>query len=76
MANFQKMLKEIARRNGTTPEHVRREMQRAIDRAWEQNGRMPGSLWAGMTFRGERPTPEELIPQLAALMQKNGTLAR
>ena len=30
MANFQKMLKEIARRNGTTPEHVRQEMQRAL----------------------------------------------
>ena len=76
MANFQKMLKEIARRNGTTPEHVRQEMQRAIDRAWEERNGQAAPLWAVLTFRGERPTPEELIPQLAALMQKNGTLAR
>lgn len=75
MNQFEKIVEKIARENGTTPEHVRQEMQRAIDRAWEQNGGMPGSVWAGMTFRGERPTPEELIPQLAALMQKNGTLA-
>ena len=39
MANFQKMLKEIARRNGTTPEHVRQEMQRAIDRGRNETGR-------------------------------------
>ena len=51
-------------------------MQRAIDRAWEERNGQAAPLWAGLTFRGERPTPEELIPQLAALMQKNGTLAR
>lgn len=76
MNQFEKIVEKIARENGTTPEHVRQEMQRAIDRAWEERNGQAAPLWAGLTFRGERPTPEELIPQLAALMQKNGTLAR
>lgn len=68
MANFQKMLKEIARRSGTTPEHVRQEMQRAIDQAYDHPTEASAPLWAGLTFRGERPTPEELIDQLARQM--------
>lgn len=34
MKNFQKIVAQIARKNGTTPEEVLREMQAAIDAAY------------------------------------------
>lgn len=75
MNQFEKIVEKIARENGAAPDEVMAEMQRAIDLACDRQSAGSAPLWAGMSFRGERPTPEELIPQLAALMQKNGTLA-
>lgn len=75
MKQFEKILEKIARENGTTPEHVRREMQRTIDQAYDHQTEASTPLWAELTFRGERPTPEELVLQLAALLQKITTPA-
>ena len=35
MKQFQKIVEKIARENGTTPENVMRQMQRAIDQAYD-----------------------------------------
>lgn len=75
MKQFQKIVEIIARENGATPGEVMAEMQRAIDRAWEERNGQAAPLWAELTFRGERPTPEELVLQLAALLQKSATPA-
>ena len=75
MKQFQKILEKIARENGITPECVRDQMQRAIDQAYDHQTEASAPLWAGLTFRGERPTPEELVLQLAVLLQKNTTPA-
>lgn len=74
MKQFQKIVEKIARENGTTPENVMRQMQRAIDQAYDSRNAGPATMWAGMTFRGEKPTPEELVLQLAMRMQ--GSSAR
>ena len=50
-------------------------MQRAIDQAYDHPADGAAPLWAELTFRGERPAPEELVLQLAALLQKNTTSA-
>lgn len=75
MKQFEKILEKIARKNGTTPGDVRDQMQRAIDQAYDHPADGAAPLWAELTFRGERPTPEELVLQLAALLQKNTTSA-
>ncbi|WP_294528206.1 sporulation initiation factor Spo0A C-terminal domain-containing protein [uncultured Allofournierella sp.] len=74
MKQFQKIVEKIARENGTTPENVMRQMQRAIDQAYDSRNAGSATMWAGMTFRGEKPTPEELVLQLAMRMQ--GSSAR
>ena len=57
MKQFQKIVEKIARENGTTPENVMRQMQRAIDQAYDSRNAGSATMWAGMTFRGEKPTP-------------------
>ena len=76
MKQFEKILEKIARENGTTPECVRDQMQRAIDRAWEERNGQAAPLWAELTFRGERPAPEGLVLSLAALLQQESSPAR
>ncbi|MDY4167967.1 MAG: sporulation initiation factor Spo0A [Fournierella sp.] len=75
MKQFEKILEKIARENGTTPECVRDQMQRAIDQAYDHPADGAAPLWAGLGFRDERPTPEELVLQLAVLLQKKTTSA-
>lgn len=75
MKQFEKILEKIARENGTTPECVRDQMQRAIDQAYDHPADGAAPLWTGLSFRDERPTPEELVLQLAALLQKKTTPA-
>lgn len=70
MKQFEKILEKIARENGTTPECVRDQMQRAIDQAYDHPAEATAPLWTGLGFRDERPAPEELVLQLAALLQK------
>ena len=37
MKNFQKIIKKIAKENGTTPEQVLAEMQKVIDEAYSHH---------------------------------------
>ncbi len=39
MKNFDEILAEVARQNGTTPENVLHEMQLAIDDAYDHHGK-------------------------------------
>ena len=75
MKQFEKILEIIARENGTTPECVRDQMQRAIDQAYDHPTEATAPLWTGLGFRDERPTPEDLVLQLAVLLQKKTTSA-
>ena len=75
MKDFKEILEKIAKENGTTPENVLQEMQRAIDEAYDHHDGSAQPLWDMMTFKGDRPTPEEFILQIAMMMdQGNGML--
>ena len=57
-----KLVKEkIAEKYNTTPEEVRREMQIAIDAGFDNPDPAVQEEWKKMTFKGDRPTPEEVI---------------
>ena len=45
MKNFQKIIKKIAKENGTTPEQVLAEMQKVIDEAYR-------TKWLWLSLRG------------------------
>ena len=62
------------RKNGTTPENVLREMQLAIDHAYDHHDKEAQKLWDMMSFKSDRPTPEEFIFQVAMMLDKNGSL--
>ena len=71
MKNFEEILEKIAKENGTTPENVRREIQRAIDEAYGHHNADAQPLWNKMAPSGNKPTPEEFVMQLA-MMLHNG----
>ena len=50
-------------------------MQEAIDAAYDHHDADAQPLWDMMTFKGERPTPEEFVFQVAMMLQNgNGYL--
>ena len=67
-------LAKIARDNGTTPEDVLHEMQVAIDNAYDHHDQEAQQLWDKMTFKGDRPTPEEFIFQVAMMLDEGNVI--
>lgn len=64
--NLTGIFEQIAREHGTTPEEVRREIQKSIDAAFDH----PADDLAAYRLRqipckGKRPTPEEFIVYVA-----------
>lgn len=74
MRNFDEILAKIARDNGTTPEDVLHEMQVAIDNAYDHHDQEAQQLWDKMTFKGDRPTPEEFIFQVAMMLDEGNVI--
>ena len=74
--NFQEILERIAKENGTTPDNVLQEMQRAIDEAFDHHDADAQPIWDMMTFKGDRPTPEEFIYQVAMMLDQGNSIAQ
>ena len=75
MQMFEKIVENIARESNTTPEHVIQEMQHAIDEAYDHRDAKSQLLWDRMTFKGDRPTAEEFVLQVAMLTSEmNGLM--
>ena len=56
-----KMYREIARKHGVTAEEVKRDIQAAIDQAYEN----PNWYARCVYYEGEKPTAEEFISHMA-----------
>lgn len=55
---------ELAQKRGVSPAAVRKEIQKAIDEAWECQD--PGVRWKQLQlFPTGKPTPEQFIAQVA-----------
>lgn len=71
MKNFQKIIKKIAKENGTTPEQVLAEMQKVIDEAYShRTGEAEDPLWNKIAPDGQKPTPEAFVAQLHRMLGK------
>ena len=58
MKDFKEILEKIAKENGTTPENVLQEMQRAIDEAYDHHDGSAQPLWDMMTVKAKLFCPE------------------
>ncbi|MCL2061651.1 MAG: sporulation initiation factor Spo0A C-terminal domain-containing protein [Firmicutes bacterium] len=55
---MEELINEIAKKNNTTSDAVRQEMQKAIDHAWLKNGEICNMFDA-------KPTPEQFIIEMS-----------
>ena len=66
--DFQKILERIAKDNNTTPEEVYKEMQIAIDAAFDSPDPEVRKNWEMIHYSGKRPTPEDVVLGLGMLL--------
>lgn len=56
-----KAFEKIAARDGVSVAKVREEIQKAIDEGLKSSEPAVQEQWRKMTYRGEKPTPEDVI---------------
>lgn len=70
---MEKILKQIAKKNGVSIKEVQKEMQKAIDDAWKNppdDGGVTVAYQRKVPCKGKIPTPEEVIAYMATEMKK------
>lgn len=65
---FDRILRETAKQYNTTPEHVRQEMQLAMDEAMRNPDPTVQAKWASIPRKGDVPTLEEFVEHMAILV--------
>ena len=71
--NIKQVLEAVAKRDNVSVEEVYRNIQEVIDFAFNNPDPEIHKLWLQVPFAGERPTPEEFIPYVAALVGVENT---
>lgn len=66
---FDKIMDTIAKGEGISAEEVEREIQGAIDSGFDNPDEKVREEWAKVAFKGERPTPQEVIEYLCKEMK-------
>lgn len=66
MKDFQEIVKRIAREDNTTPEIVLKEMQKAIDAAYEHHDPAAQPFWDAIAFHGEPAHAGRVCPPASA----------
>lgn len=73
--NMRKILKQVAKQNGVSMAEVRKEIQLAINEAWDNipdDGGVIAAYQRQIPCKGEIPTPEELIRYTATKVRCHG----
>ena len=65
--DIDRLLRDVAKEYGTTPNVVRKGIEEAIESAWENPDPVIHAQWIAMSPTGQRPTIEEAILFLSAL---------
>lgn len=66
---FKELLDAVAKQHNITHEEVYKEMQIAIDSGFDNPDPEVQKMWKQIPFKGERSTPKDLIPYMAAMVQ-------
>lgn len=71
--NTNEIFRQVAKQYNTTPEEVYTEIQKAIDAGFANPDPAVQEEWKKIKFKGERPTPEEVLAYMVnALQTKRG----
>lgn len=73
--DFQMILAKIAKEHHTTPENVYREMQIAIDAAFDNPDPQVRKKWEQIHYTGDRPTPEDVIYGIGLMLSPDDSIA-
>lgn len=68
LVEYYDILKVIAVKYNTTVEAVYSEMQLSIDEAFQSTDPSVRQAWSRTPFCGKKPTPEEMVSFLAAML--------
>ena len=68
---FNKVMSTIGKRERKSSKEVEKEIQIAIDSGFDNPDAAIRAEWAKVPFKGERPTPQEVIEYLCKEMKKN-----
>ena len=68
--NLNKILKEIAVKNGISVAEVRQDIQKALDEGWNSNDEKVKAYWRKIPTKHEKPTLEEVILFMVAECMK------
>ncbi len=66
-----KVMNTIGRGEGISSKEVEKEIQSTIDSGFDNPDAAIRAEWAKVPFKGERPTPQEVIEYLCKEMKKN-----
>lgn len=67
--NTNDIIERVAKQYGTTPVEVYSEIQKAIDAGFFNPDPKVQAEWKKINFKGEKPTPEEVIAYLVKTLQ-------
>lgn len=67
--NIDEIIKQVAKVHNTTPEEVYAEMQIALDAAFQSSDPEVQKEWAKIPFKGNHPTPEDVITYLVSQLK-------
>lgn len=70
-SKFEDVIAQVARKHHTTPDHVRAEMQYAMDMAMQSPDPVVQGKWASIPRKGDRLTLEEFVYYLVSLNGKS-----
>ena len=74
MKDFEEIISKIARENGTTPENVHREMQLAMNYAYNRHNNEAQPFLDMISSKGNMTIPEEFIFALAMMLDHGSGL--
>lgn len=67
--NTNEIFARVAKQHGTTVADVYSEIQKAIDAGFDNTDPDVQAEWRKVNFKGERPTPEEVLAYLINAFQ-------
>lgn len=67
---IESLIRELARRNRTSPAAIRRDIQEAIDEAWDNKTPSSAAAWLEYFPDGEKPTVEVFICRLGTELRR------
>ncbi len=68
--NTQYFISKVAEKNGVTYDQVYADMREAILAGFYSTDPEVQAMWKSIPFKGEEPTPEEVIMALATMVEE------